>query len=454
MHTDPFIAAPAARPLRGSSWATDAFLVLAVLLSMNAFYFLFANRPANSAAAAEPSARGNLIYVGLWLLLYGGSTLVLVRDAWRRGISLALLALLPFAAYVALSSLWANRPMSSLVFAVMLDFNIVIAAALAVVVSPRRLLSIMAWTTVVLAAISLVLLVLTPGSVVSTPDRPGLLMAGELFGVFAHKAALGMYTSLALLVLVFVDRTRWRWRAPAMAVLAVALLLSNSMSSVAGFAVAALTLMLANRAGPYRNVIIGTVLTLVVVLSAVLPFIDFSWMAEALDRAPTLTGRTDFWKLASGFFNERPLLGYGYHSFFDQTPFSQVWALRATEEYFFTPNFHNTVLDTMIGLGFVGVVGYLAILAMAGRVFLNATMDPSVSGTLAAALILLTLSAAVDFTFLAHNSLPTILLFYAFLVAGRDYRGTAPLLLRALPIPQRVAHARMTPPRPAYPGLG
>lgn len=239
-----------------------------------------------------------------------------------------------------------------------------------------------------------------------------------------------------------------------MAILAVALLLSNSMSSVAGFAVAALTLMLANRAGPYRNLIIGTVFALVVVLSAVLPFIDFSWMAEALDRAPTLTGRTDFWKLAAGFFNERPLLGYGYHSFFDQTPFSQVWALRATEEYFFTPNFHNTVLDTMIGLGFVGVVGYLAILAMAGRVCLNATMDPRVSGTLAAALILLTLSAAVDFTFLAHNSLPTILLFYAFLVAGRDYRGTAPMPLPAWPIAERLGPARITPRRPAYPSPG
>lgn len=403
----------------GPSLFTGLFVLLTVLIAMSAFYFLFAKPPEPGNTAVQPSARDNLAYVGLWFLVYGAAGLIFLHDAWKRGINPRFLLLIPFVVYVVFSALWAVDPSSCLIFAGMLALNAVIAAALDGRVSPRYLLTVMAWTVVVLCAVSLVMLFAAPGIAVSTPDRPGLLMNGELTGVFAHKAALGRYAAMALLVLVFLDQSRWRLRALGIAILVVALVLSNSMSTAMGGLVAGVILAIANRAGRYRNAVLGVPMVLFVVFSVILPFVDFSLLAEAAGRGPTLTGRTDFWRFAGDFIAERPLLGFGFNSFFTPVPFSPVWDLRSTELYFFTPNFHNSALDTTIGLGVIGVIGYLAVLLTACFAFLNRALDPRVSGTIAALMFMLTLSSAVDLVFMQYNSLPTILMFYLFLVGGR-----------------------------------
>ena len=420
MYADLAIAPPLAER-RGVSLMTVAFAVAVVLWSMHAFYFVFAQRPDDAMTAAAPSARDNLSYVAVWCLLYCAAAIVTLRDAWQRGIALRLLALAPFAVLVVLSSLWANEPRSSLIFATMLALNVVIAAALAATVPPRLLLSIIAWTVVALSAVSLLMLLVDPASVVSDAGRPGLLMSGELVGVFGHKAAMGLYAALALLILIFMDRSRWFWRATGIAIVAVALMLSNAMAASVNLVVVCCVLFVAARAGQRRELVVVVAAMSAIAFSAILPFLDLSWLSETLGRGATFTGRTGMWSLAPGFIAERPLLGFGYHSFFDATPFSQVWSLRATEEYFFTPNFHNSMLETLIGLGLVGAVGYLAILVTANLAFLNRTLDRRLALVLAGTMILLTLVAATDVTFLAHNALSTVVLFYAFLVAGRDY---------------------------------
>ena len=180
-------------------------------------------------------------------------------------------------------------------------------------------------------------------------------------------------------------------------------------------------LSVANSAGPRRNLVIGTTVALAIVLSVILPFIDFSWLSEALGRGANLTGRTGIWQMGASFAAERPLFGFGYHSFFDPTPFSRVWALRATRGSFFPPHFHNSVLQVLIELGWAGLLAYLAVL-VAGRLRLPQQDDRSArfrhahrhAGPADTC-------CSADFTFLTHNTLPTILLFYVFLVAGRDY---------------------------------
>ncbi len=430
MHADLAIAQPPIAERRGLPLTVYAFVLFVVLWSMHAFYLqVFVPRlDANLDQAG--GGRDNPLYVGLWFLLYGAAAVLLLRDAWRRGIDVRVLALVPFAIFVLLSSLWADAPQSSLVFSAMFNLTIVVAAALAVTAPPRFLLLTIGWTIVALAGISLVLLVANPHSVMSELDRPGLLMQGSLAGVFDHKQALGLYAAVALLILIFLDRSRWRWRATGMAILVAALLLANAVTSLVGCVLTSLVFVAANRAGRRRNLVIAIAAAATIAVAAMLPFVDFAWLSEMLGRDATFTGRADFWKLAPGFIAQHPLLGYGYHAFFDTTPFSQVWSLRATELYFFTPNFHNTVLEVLIGLGLVGLMGYWLVLVGANLIFLNRTLDGCVAGTLSALMVFLTLGSATDVTFMTHNSLPTILLFYAFLVAGRDYGGA-----RAVPAP-------------------
>src|SRR3954451_3619197 len=405
-----------------------AFAVAAILMAANAFYGFFTGAPpeVGPGEIVEVSARGSRAYVALWLLLYGVCGLLVLREAWRRGLEIRLVALIPFALFVIASATWSYNPWSSVVFCVMLTLNIVVAAALAAQVHPRELMALLAWTVTVLVAMSLVLLVVDPASAVSTPDRPGIFIPGELYGVFSHKVSLGTYAAIALLVLLFSPEdfpgplTRWG----SILICTVGLLFSNSASSIVALAVASALLAATRRFPGGRAALFGATVFVVVAVSIAIPFVDASSVAQPFGRPPTLTGRTSFWSLAPDYIMERPFFGYGYAGFFDPDPYSRIWDLWAAAEWFFTPNFHNSALDVTIALGFVGLGAYLALLLTASRVPGNRSLGRS-AGLLAAVIVLVAVGSATDFQLMRHNALPTVLLFYAFLVGGRRYAMTS-----------------------------
>jgi O-antigen ligase len=399
-------------------------------MATSAFYGTFTGAPPEAGpgeVSGEVSARGNLGYVALWLLLYAASGALVLREIWRRGLDVRLALLAPFALYVVASATWAVNPWGSAVFGTMLALTIVVAAALAAEIHPAALLALMARTITALVAVSLALLVVDPASVVSTPDRPGLFMPGELYGVFSHKVALGTYAAVALLVLFSSPESFPRpWaRRLSILVCAVGLVLSNSASAIVALVVAGTLLAAARLLPSARAGLFTATLAVVIVVSIALPFIDAGAFAQLLGRPPTLTGRTSFWTLAPDFILERPWLGYGYGGFFDQNPYSRVWDLWATAEWFFTPNFHNSALDVTIALGVVGLGAYLTVLLAAGAVHGNRGLGRSAE-LLAAVVVLFAVGCATDFQLMRHNALPTILMFYAFLVGGRRYAGVAP----------------------------
>jgi O-antigen ligase len=129
--------------------------------------------------------------------------------------------------------------------------------------------------------------------------------------------------------------------------------------------------------------------------------------------------------MAPDFILERPWFGFGYGGFFDQNPYSRVWDLWAAAEWFFTPNFHNSALDVTIALGVVGLAAYIAVLLKAGAVHDNRGLGRSAE-VLAAAVVLMAVGSATDFQLMRHNALPTVLMFYAFLVSGRRYATKSP----------------------------
>jgi exopolysaccharide production protein ExoQ len=83
---------------------------------------------------------------------------------------------------------------------------------------------------------------------------------------------------------------------------------------------------------------------------------------------PTFTGRTDIWAFAFDRIAERPLLGYGFHSFWqigDASP-----ALHAPPGFIqVAPNGHNGYVDLMLQVGFAGFgLFLLLLLGVAGRI--------------------------------------------------------------------------------------
>lgn len=427
MTTSPYAAPVLARidrPVASGRIARLVFAAAAMFLASSAFYnfSLAPDRAAEAGVVGADHTRGDPINMFGWIALYAVSGVVVMRSLWTRGLELRLALVLPFALYVLASAAWAFEPWQSLVFAVMLVADIVVADALAEQVHPARLLSALAWVVAVSAAISLALLVTYPDSVITEPDRPGLFISGEFSGVFGHKVHMGVNTASAILVMLFLrDAVPWKWaRWLGLAACGAGLVLANSASAIVALGVS-IILILAVRAMPrLRAALFGVVSSTTLLVSVLLPHIDLGPVTGLVGRSANLTGRTDFWALAPDYIAEHPWLGYGYGGFFQRDPYSQVWDLWSHSEYFFTPNFHNSALDVAILLGLIGLTAYLVILGVGLSVCNNLSLGPSAE-VLACILILFTASSATDFQFMRHNCLATVLLFYAYFVGGRAY---------------------------------
>lgn len=417
---------PAARPLLPVSAATlrMALALVVMFLATSAFYnFSFTPKPPEQpGVVGDSQTRGDIVNMAGWLASYGICGLIVLHGLVRQGLEWRLALLLPFALLVLLSSTWAFSPWSSLVLCIMLVANIVIAAALAQQVHPIVLLRALTYVVTFAVAVSLILLVISPALVTSTPDRPGFLIQGEFSGVFGHKVHMGMNSAAALMVLLFDQgamRSRFR-RIVAILICLAGVVLANSASAVVAIVLAIAIVTVARVAPALRTAAFALVGLTTLAVSVLLPYVDIGSITGLLGRSASLTGRTDFWELAPGYILERPWLGYGYGGFFDRDPYSQVWDLWSRFQYFFTPNFHNSALDVTIVLGCVGLAAYVAILTTALFIFRNRSLGRAAE-ILGCILILFTASSATDFQFMRHNCLATILMFYAFMVGGRRY---------------------------------
>lgn len=201
----------------------------------------------------------------------------------------------------------------------------------------------------------------------------GVGMGGEAFsGLTESKNLLGDIASTGLIISAVVaiaslkDR-RWFWFGVATLALALdvyCVVGARSAGAMIGLvlaiaAVAALSpLVYAGRV--VRSWVTGVVTLLVVVIAA-----SYSSLAQALinfgatvfDKDPTLTGRTYLWYRAADLIREKPLLGRGYQAFWVQGNIDAegLWRYFGIEDRGgFT--FHNTFVEILVTLGWVGLV--------------------------------------------------------------------------------------------------
>lgn len=408
----------------------ETFVCFIVLMSVAAFYplfqdpgFIFRDTAISAVGRVTESAanRSNPLYILFWMIAFAGAAWLSLKSAIERGIEKRLLLLLLFAAYVAASTLWSVSPEASLTPAVMLGFNVLIAWALAYVVETTTFLKLLARTNLALAALSLALLAFNPAAALYEPDRPGLIISGQLSGIYADKAILATFAVISLLIVTFLPGTipgRWN-KIAAQLVLIITVLFTNSASAIAGAAAAFGVLILARALPSFASLILLAALVAVAIVAGILPFTGAGDIAELMGRSPDLTGRGEFWPLAPGLIGEEPILGYGYMAFFTDGANSLAWRVWNIESYFWTPNFHNTWLDVLIGLGAVGGIAYALMLMAAISIVANPTLHRRTADVLGATLLILILNSATEFSFLYHNRLATILLFYCVIVSAR-----------------------------------
>jgi exopolysaccharide production protein ExoQ len=138
--------------------------------------------------------------------------------------------------------------------------------------------------------------------------------------------------------------------------------------------------------------------------------------ASAFDKDPTLTGRTYLWYRAQDLMAQAPLLGRGYSAFWLQgnTDAEGLWQYAGIVDRGGF-NFHNTLIDLRVTLGWLGVATFVAVVAigllMLVRRFVNRPTIPVVCWT-AVALYEISRMAIESVAFQQFYH-PTLLLFTA-----------------------------------------
>jgi len=137
---------------------------------------------------------------------------------------------------------------------------------------------------------------------------------------------------------------------------------SSAMTAMSCFAMAAVLIIASTRRAFVRRPGLMHVLVLSIVsVACVALFLEFgSGLVQQLGRDPTLTGRTDIWKLVLSM-ERNPLLGTGFESFWLGSRLDKIWNI-----YWWHPNeAHNGYIEVYLNLGCMGLV-LLAVLFVSG----------------------------------------------------------------------------------------
>jgi exopolysaccharide production protein ExoQ len=347
-----------------SRWLEYAIYFVLFTLLTNAFLGMWARLREGPEALGLASAEGDpitrFLLLGAYLLAISwgmGSLPKVVRLFLRAPLLVILLA------WTLASMAWSEAPDVSFRRVVAVILGTLAAAILVVRLNFWELLSLLAWVFLVSLGASFLVGVALP-ELGRAPEPRG----EPWVGVFAQKNMLGRVALLGSLVffwLLLRGRHRIFWGA---ALFLALFLLYESESRTAQilFLVAILwmgTLVLARR---LRRVWPAYLAALVLLVggAGVGLVANLETIAQLTGRDLTLTGRVPLWEIVWGYIQDRPLLGYGYGSFWlEETYGLAVSALAGWS----VPHSHNGYLDLWLDLGLVGFgLGLLLLLATLG----------------------------------------------------------------------------------------
>jgi O-antigen ligase len=182
---------------------------------------------------------------------------------------------------------------------------------------------------------------------------------GAWRGVYDHKNMLGYVMSVALAAFggafLFNPDQRPLWTvAAAGALLLLCMSTSKTALVAAALAFGAVLIPIAGRRGPAAAVAATLACGIVLYVLAMVLLLDGGVFFKALGKDESFTGRTKIWSAVLKVISERPLLGFGYGSIWENR---DVWSplLRIERRIdFYLPEAHNAWLQIALDLGSVG----------------------------------------------------------------------------------------------------
>jgi O-antigen ligase len=286
------------------------------------------------------------------------ATFSLILQAWPLAISLA---------WIVASSLWSLDPRITLIHATSLISVVVIAAALTSRYGVAGAIQPVQYAGILLLMLNLVLLIISPSFAFDH------LYYGTVFqGTFVHKNELALFfTCFIICILSGLGNAKsassLTW---SIGLLAGATFLVIRSYSATGIVITAGALLIAaflwshRRLSPTVKLVSAIFLILLTVVIGVGIWDD---LLHFLGRDQTFTGRTILWEHLLASVSERPVLGFGFGSY---------WRSQAGAEYYLANwwiagHAHNGFFDALISGGLILLALLVAqtcmLIAQAGR---------------------------------------------------------------------------------------
>jgi exopolysaccharide production protein ExoQ len=327
----------------------NAFTFIVLFLSTGAFLSLVLG------TSLQASDEGSPLTKALWAVLY---LIVILRVISRYREILPLvrankcLCLLVLLAIV--SAVWSQDPVATLHHGIALLATTLFGIDFAVRYSIREQLR---FSCIVLGSVILL-------SIAAEIVLPGLLPhAGPdpsaWHGVFGQKNILGKIVVLA--AAAFLSRPRHSRRDTVLIVslMAIAGALVFASHSVSSLVELAAIILISRVIGALRwrpsKLILAAFLSLLIAIPTVYWALNnIGSVTRALGRDPTLTGRTEIWRLVRESIASRPILGFGYGVFWEYS--SQEGSRIRSAVGWEVPGAHNGYMDLLLDVGFVGLL--------------------------------------------------------------------------------------------------
>ena len=312
--------------------------------------------PRDMSQAQQTVERGSLVRSAVLLALGGVSAFMLMRHGRQRFSRNSPLAFV-FAAFLLLalaSPLWAEEPSLAARRVVVLVLLSLTALAAAGFWSSEEVLNFAIASTMVSLILGLI------AELALGTFRPA--DGAYRFGGLVHPNNIGAELAILLVAITCRARTRKRMRV-GWSMLAAAALFFLVLTGSRGALLAGLTAALFCLFLPHRRAVVGLLACSVALFSVVaislllasaggaeLPSLRQLLPASAERDPSTLTGRTELWSVLLHYWAERPLLGFGYHSFWSSRHISEV----AASQGWFVGSSHSGYIDSLVTLGVVG----------------------------------------------------------------------------------------------------
>ncbi|MBF2035236.1 MAG: O-antigen ligase family protein [Leptolyngbyaceae cyanobacterium T60_A2020_046] len=325
--------------------------------------------------------------------------------------------------FICISFLWSDFPHETLMKSVSLFETIFFGIYFGACFPLQRQLRILQIAFVLVATLSLAVSIILPSA-----GRETGVHAAAWRGVFAHKNYLARNMSLGALLGRMTSSQNPMEKRLSIFLMGSAIFLVIMSTSKTGLLILLIVLALAEIFRSLRlelGLVILTWTSAIFMLSGLASFIaaNFEAIVTALDRDPTLSGRTIIWGALIDKIHLRPWLGYGYYGFW-RGAYGESAIISKIITAYIPPHAHNGLFDLVIAFGLIGLALFsLNFLFLIRRSVILARNTQIQEGLWPLCYsVLLVLYNQTESTLVEHNSI-FWLLFIALLAA--DFRTLA-----------------------------